>query len=101
MYNQLVIDPEFSVYLSLGDVDLIDVFNPNEPVKPLPPLIQTVRIEVLYMDDEEMGRKAYYYGKSFDDGARFAVRRGHSGGYGTDLIPDLEDLAKAFYKLKL
>ena len=60
-----------------------------------------MQIEVLYMDDEEMEREAYYYGKSSDDGKKFAVRRRYSDRPGTDLIPDLEDLAKAFYKLKL
>ncbi|WP_085723505.1 hypothetical protein [Pseudomonas sp. R37(2017)] len=101
-YHQSVIDPDLLVYISRGPVDDVDVFDPTKPVEPLPPLIHTLRIEALYMyEEEELELRAYYYGKSFDEGNSFAVRGGYSTGFGNDVIPDLENLAKAFYILKL
>jgi hypothetical protein len=101
-YRQSVIGREFAVFLSLSYVELVEVFDPEKPIKPVPPLRHVVRIEVLDLEDsEEPEIDSSFNAESFDEGASFSVRKIYSHAYNSEETPGLEDLAKAFFKLKL
>ena len=87
-YHQKEVEPDVGIFLALIPVD-----TPR----------RLVRIEILDVEDNEQPVFDYFLNAtSFDEGANFVVRRvnPHTGPSNED-SPGLEDLAKAFFKLKI
>jgi hypothetical protein len=100
-YRQPVIDPGYGVFLTLEPEDLVDIFDPDKPVEPVPPQRIGVQIEVLDMEDGDESEFDYALtALSVDDGASFIVRRINPY-TGIVRIQGLDDLLKSFIKLKL
>jgi hypothetical protein len=101
-YQQSVINSESGVFLSRSYLDLVEVFDPAQPIQSVAPLRHVVRIEVLDLEDsEEPELDSSFNAESFDEGASFAVRQNYAYAYNFEETPGLEDLVKAFFKLKL
>ncbi|CAI8809595.1 DUF4340 domain-containing protein [Pseudomonas sp. IT-P258] len=100
-YSQPIIAPGDGAFLSLEPEDLVDIFDPDKPIEPVPPPIIGVQIEVLDMEDSDQPEFDYFMtALSVDNGANFKVRRinPHSGIF---YVPGMDDLVKSFIKLKL
>ncbi|KPG99421.1 hypothetical protein AEQ67_09795 [Pseudomonas sp. RIT-PI-q] len=100
-YRQSVVDVGYGAFLSLEPEDLVDTFDPDKPVGPVPPQRIGVQIEVLDMEDGDESEFDYALtALSVDDGASFIVRR-IDPYTGIVRIQGLDDLLKSFIKLKL
>jgi hypothetical protein len=100
-YRQPVVDVGYGIFLSLEPEDLVDIFDPDKPVQPVPPQRIGVQIEVLDMEDGDVSAVDYFLtALSVDDGASFTVRRINPY-TGIVRIQGLDDLLKSFIKLKL
>lgn len=100
-YRQPIIHSGDGAFLSLGREDLIDLFDPDKPVGPLPPQAIEVNIEVLDMEDHDQPELDYFItALSVDNGARFKIQRiaPHTG---PTPVPELDELIQSFIKLKL
>lgn len=101
-YHQTTISSPLAVFLSLGPDDLVETFNPGKPIKPVTPSMLSVHIVVLDLThSEEPVFNAGFHAASFDEGTNFTVRRMLSTGPDNEITPGLEDLAKAFIRLKV
>jgi hypothetical protein len=100
-YRQPVIDPGYGAFLSLEPEDLVDIFDPDKPVGPVPPQKIGVQIEVLDMEGGDESEVDYFLtALSVDDGERFTVRRINPY-TGVVRVQGLDDLIKSFINLKL
>ncbi|PTR21685.1 hypothetical protein [Pseudomonas sp. GV085] len=100
-HNQTVIDLDSGVFISLAPPDLVDIFDPEQPVPPLPPAKISVSIEVVDMEDRDQPELDFHLiATSLDDGATFRTRRlyPHSRPM---TITGLDELVKTFIKFKL
>jgi hypothetical protein len=100
-YRQPVIDPGYGAFLSLEPEDLVDIFDPDKPVGPVPPQKIGVQIEVLDMEGGDESEVDYFLtALSVDDGESFTVRRINPY-TGVVRVQGLDDLIKSFINLKL
>lgn len=100
-HNQTVIDLDSGVFISLDPPDLVDIFDPEQPVPPLPPAKISVSVEVVNMEDRDQPELDFLLiASSLDDGATFQTRRlyPHSPPM---TITGLDELVKTFIKFKL
>lgn len=102
-YHQSAISSDQAAFLFLDPEDLVEVFDPAMPIGPITPSTLSVRMQVLDMDDNEEPEVIYYVSAlSFDEGASFDLKKRYGGDHRDyEPAPGLEDLVKAFIKLKL
>ncbi|MGF6202655.1 hypothetical protein QF012_004700 [Pseudomonas laurylsulfatiphila] len=102
-FRQPIIGFDNGIFMYPGPEDLVDIFDPDKPIPPIPPQTIWVRMEVLDIEDDEGPTFNYLINaRSFDQGMNFVITRiypSSAPSYGD--TPELEELAKAFLRLKL